>query len=220
MIEHHIQIDILNRLSRAPSLRFSQLKPKELQANLFMYHLKQLIKSGYVEKTAHSYQLAPLGLTYVDSLSLTNGKPRKQPKVISILAVRNEDGSWLLGRRKLQPYIGQWMFLSGKQHFGESSEEHMQRELLEKVRVNIPLERVGLVDIRISRGGHTISHAIGHVYTGIAPTQAVPTETEQHIYEWHHELPDSQLLMPGTKELFEILAKNERQFFVSVDADI
>lgn len=220
MIEHHIQKDILNRLSRAPSLRFSQLKPKELEANLFMYHLKQLVKGGYVEKTTGSYRLASLGLTYVDGLSLVSGKPRKQPKVICILVLQNEKGEWLLGRRKLQPYIGRLMFLSGKQHFGESPENHVQRELLEKTHVSALLERVGLADIRISQGEHLISHVLGHVYVGKVESKVVPAETDQHMYEWYAGLPDAQLLMPGTKELFEVVNQGKVPFFISLDLSI
>lgn len=217
MIEHHIQRDIVNRLSRASSLRFSQLKPKELEANLFMYHVKQLMKMGYVQKAASGYELAPLGLTYVDGLSTTDSKPRKQPKVISILVLQNTQGEWLLGRRKLQPYIGRLMFPSGKQHFGESPEQHSRRELFEKTGLKVPLKRLGLADIRITQNGNLMTHVIGHVYSGNVSTGAEVPETDQHSYEWHRILPESHELMPGTAELLDRVKTSTDLFFLSLE---
>ncbi|HUB94021.1 MAG TPA: NUDIX hydrolase [Verrucomicrobiae bacterium] len=220
MIEHHIQREIVNRLSQAKSLRFSELKPKELEANLFMYHLKRLIKDGYVTKTSNGYELATQGLTYVDGLTLSDGKPRKQAKILCILALQRPDGSWLLGRRKYQPYIGQLMFLSGKQHFGESPEAHAKREVYEKVGSELELTRRGMVDIRITRGGEPLTHIIGHIYHAIISEDLiVPVETDQHTYSWYGSLSDDDELLPGTKEIYNVLHSSDDSFFVSLDLE-
>jgi hypothetical protein len=43
---HVIQKEILAKLIAADSLRFSQLKPKHLESNHFMYHLRALMREA------------------------------------------------------------------------------------------------------------------------------------------------------------------------------
>ncbi len=214
MIEHHIQQEIIDKLSRAASLRFSQLKPKSLEANLFIYHLKQLIKLGYIEKCDEGYRLAPAGLTYVDSLTLTNRKPRKQPKLIAIFALQNSRGEWLLARRKLQPYIGQLMIPSGKQHFGESPEEHIKREINEQIGQEIKLQRCGFADIRIRKNNQLVSHISAHIYRGDYEGE-LPVETAKFSYE-RVAKPNVDFLT-GTKEILNLLQKGQENFWTSLD---
>ncbi len=216
MIEHYIQRDIIDQLSASHLLRFSQLKPRQLESNLFMYHLKQLIKAGYVEKIDGGYQLGPVGLTYVDTLSLTNRQPRKQPKVISIITLQNNKGEWLLGRRKLQPYLGALMFPCGKQHFGEAPEIHVTRELYEKTGLAVPLVRRGMTDIRIHNKIRVLTHTIGHVYSGTITASFLPQETKQYLYEWRADIPVGGSV-PGTKDLAQALREEVKMFFISKD---
>lgn len=217
MIEHHIQKDILLRLSKAPSVRFSHLKPQGMESNLFMYHLKQLQSHKLVEKTDEGYQLSDNGLSYIDGFSFNTLKPRKQPKIVSILVIRNAQGDWLLAKRKYQPYIGQYMFVSGKQHIGEGPEDHAARELREKLHMNILLTRRGLSDIRIYRGKTLITHVTAHIYEGTVAVADVPHETDQFSFVWVSENDTSAKLLAGTREIMEKVRTDKDLFFLSLD---
>lgn len=215
MIEHHIQKDILLRLSKAPSLRFSELKPDDMESNLFMYHLKQLITGGYVMQDDDKlYALTAAGLGYVDTLTLTTGKPRKQSKLISILALKNANGEYLLAKRLLQPSINTWMIPSGKQHFGESPEKHVAREAEEQFGTDLELKRRGLFDIRITHDDTLVSHLTAHVYSGDYDGSA-PEQSKKFEYKWL--VPQEQPLTPGTLELIEKLENETNLFFLSLD---
>lgn len=218
MIEHHIQKDILLRLSKAASLRFSELKPDDLESNAFMYHLRQLQVQKLVEKTERGYQLTDEGLAYIDGFSFHTLKPRKQPKVISILAIRNVAGKWLVAKRKYQPYIDQYMLPSGKQHLGEDPTEHAERELREKLRLAVPLNRRGLSDIRIYRGEKLITHVLAHIYEGQASDDDLPPETHQFQYEWVAKGDATRRLLAGTREIMDKLETETDLFFLSLDA--
>ena len=50
MLDHHIQKSIVYDLAFAESLRFSDLKPDDMENKAFTYHLKKVMKSGLVEK--------------------------------------------------------------------------------------------------------------------------------------------------------------------------
>lgn len=220
MIEHHIQKDIIERLAKASELRFSELKSDDLESNAFMYHLKQLIKQDLIEKSATGYRLSDSGLMYIDSFSFHTHKLRKQPKVISILAIKRHDGKYLLAKRKYQPYIGQYMFVSGKQHFGEPPEAHAIRELKEKLNFTLPLTQRGLADIRIYHGESLITHIVGHIYEGEVDKDVTPAPTSQFDYEWE-SLEDSTLsILAGTRELFTKLQQEKNLFFLSLDTEM
>lgn len=222
MIEHHIQREIIDRLMRAESLRFSELKPDGMESNIFMYHLKQLIKDGYVEKCDGGYRLVAKGLTYVDGLSTENHRPRPQPKLIAILALHDGAGKWLLAERKIQPYIRKRMFPSGKQHRGETSTEHAARELQEKTGLkNVPLSYRGLADIQIvSKQGVLLTHVVAQVYAGELDGTETPPASDRFRYLWHDFAADTAPLMAGTRELYEHL-QDPDTFYVElrVEAD-
>ena len=218
MIEHHIQKDIIDRLSQANELRFSELKPANLESNAFMYHVKQLISNGHVEKTDSGYTLTLAGLTYVDGLSLKSSRPRKQAKILSVIVLKNKRGEYILGRRKYQPFIGTLLFPGGKQHYGESPEDHVVRELEEQFGLSGHPARRGFVDQRTYRKGVLITHVLTHIYT-LAYDGPVPDESPKFIYEWSPVKNEGQLY-PGTYELFQALEHERGLFFLSLDVNV
>lgn len=221
-IAHHIQCQIIEKLTFAPSLKFSQLKPDGLESNIFNYHLRQLIQQKLVEKTDEGYVLAPAGLTYVDSLSFTNLKPRKQPKLVTIIALQNSAGEWLLAKRKIQPFIGRSMLINGKQHFGEDPESHALREVEEKTGLKISLTRRGLADIQISNAeGVLLTHVVGHVYQGKIDDTKLPADTKRFHYQWCNvKTLKAADLMPGTREILDELTKSDSLFITSLHVSL
>lgn len=217
MIEHHIQRDIVNELMYHACLRFSELKPDGMESNIFMYHLNQLIKGGYVEKFESGYRLAPMGLQYVDGISSVSLKPRKQPKIIAIVALENQEGKWLLAERKIQPYIGERMFPSGKQHLGESFSEHARRELREKIGHEVSLRFRGIAEIIIYRDGQVLTQVLAHVHSGKLDESEPPAASDRFSYVWHDFDKDEHQLMAGTKELHEALCQEaDRPFMIEL----
>ena len=105
MVRHHIQNEILYRLSFDESLRFSELKPAELENKLFDYHLKQLIKDQLVHKSEEGdYSLTPdgkrMGITIFDDQIVRTRMPRSM--VFAVIR-RKSDGAWLLYKRSTHP---------------------------------------------------------------------------------------------------------------------
>jgi hypothetical protein len=47
---HRLQQHILSQLIHYPERRYADLKPDEVEGNLFMYHLRQLMAAGWVIK--------------------------------------------------------------------------------------------------------------------------------------------------------------------------
>ncbi|HEY5268290.1 MAG TPA: NUDIX hydrolase [Candidatus Saccharimonadales bacterium] len=217
MVDHPIQRDLIDRLMHSDGLKFSELKPNGMESNIFMYHLNSLIKSGYITKTANLYSLTAKGLTYVDSLSSSNLKPRKQPKLIAIIAVKNKDDEWLLLERKFQPYKDQLMLPSGKQHFGESIATHANRELFEKTGLDVPLSYRGMANISMNEDSQVLTHVVAHIHTGFSDDIKLPAENDKFKFVLHNFKDNTKQLMPGTREIYKLLISDESIFITNLE---
>lgn len=215
VIEHHIQRRIIDRLMQAECLRFKDLKPDGMESNIFMYHLKQLIKQDFVAKTDQGYTLTPRGLTYVDNLS-TDSKQYLQPKHICILAIRDAKGRWLVAQRKTQPFIGKYMLPSGKQRLGESIEQHVRRELQKKFGIAASAVRCGTAEVMLhdEMSRTLLTHVVGQVYVVTIETLDLPQETDQYKYSWRDDVGKLDFL-PGTQELMQKIKDSKEYFFFS-----
>lgn len=113
MLDHHIQRTIVYRLAFSPCLRFSDIKPDDIENKLFDYHLKKVVKAGFVKKnTDGQYQLTPTG-RMAGQRALKNAQALiDQAYPILVLAIRRKsDKAWLLCRRKSHPLISKIGFM-------------------------------------------------------------------------------------------------------------
>jgi ADP-ribose pyrophosphatase YjhB (NUDIX family) len=172
VIDHVIQKEIMSRLTKAESLRFSELKSEKIESNLFMYHLRQLINHELVEKNENAYQLTRLGKSYIDRSTLETLVLRPQAKVITILAVQNSLNQWLILERLHQPYFGYRGMPSGKVHYGEDLQQAAIRELKEKANLEgVDVKLRGNIILRYfakDEPSLIVSHVVGYVFSGNA----------------------------------------------------
>jgi ADP-ribose pyrophosphatase YjhB (NUDIX family) len=218
---HHLQKDILQRLAYAKSLRFSELKPDGLESNIFMYHLKQLISAGAVEKSDGAYLLTSEGLYYADRLSLSQGRMRDQPKIVSWLHVTDAAGNALLWRRAKQPFIDHVDAVQGKLHLGETLQQAATRELAEKTGLsNVPLALRGSVLVAYRQNGVLVSQVFAHIFEG-ASGQIRPAliASEQGDVFWGD--PTKELtLMPVYAYITKSLKSHEQPFLEEIAFDL
>ena len=80
-ITHHIQKSILKYLTKQQTARYSQMRPPKVDSNLYAYHLKSLLKTGFIIKNNKDYSLSPSGLNYVETVSLDKFQIHSQPKI-------------------------------------------------------------------------------------------------------------------------------------------
>ena len=207
---HHIQRDILRRLLTAPALRFKDLKPAGMESNIFMYHLKTLIKENLVVKIDGLYTLTSKGKHYVDRSSLDSLNVRIQPKLITILMVTRQDGKIAILERLHQPFLGYKGLPSGKVHYGESLHRAAERELQEKTGMtDVKLALRGTFIMQFTRADEVVNHIIGYVYSGtLTSMTALDYRTEYFRSYWgdKNELfTDNRF--KGHPELFALLEK-------------
>jgi ADP-ribose pyrophosphatase YjhB (NUDIX family) len=165
-ISHNIQKHIMSVLMYQEFARFRDLRPPRTDTNLFSYHLKALLRSGFVQKTDEGYRLSQNGLAYVDRVSTAKMSIRTQPKIITMLVVQNSDGDILLQRRTKQPYINAWTLPYGKLHIEDKTViAAAQREASEKLKLDDQILRhVGEAYIRVRVGDDLLSTTLAHVF--------------------------------------------------------
>jgi len=215
---HQLQRHILSRLINLGSCRYRDLKPKEVDGNLFTYHLKQLLEAQLVERSANTYKLSASGLRYVDRLSLSDLKERIQPKIVSLIAVRNRRGDWLLYKRGRQPFKGMVGFPYGKTHLGETVLEAAKRELWEKTGLEADLTHRGDAYVTVTRDEELVSVMLAHVFAGKNPRGSLKTNSSIGNCFWAKIVkPDAKVFFPGFADIFQLLAKKTKgRFFTEL----
>lgn len=166
-IKHRIQRYIIDVLKYQKYARFRDLRPPNVDTNLYSYHLKVMQQGGWVKKTPNGYTLSQDGLAYVDRVSLEKLNICSQPKIVSMLVVQNSDGDVLLLRRNKQPHIDTWTLPYGKTYIeDESVLAGAQREWREKLGDQPPQNMVHAGDcyIRITQGSEMFSTTLAHVF--------------------------------------------------------
>jgi 8-oxo-dGTP pyrophosphatase MutT (NUDIX family) len=165
-IEHHIQKYIIGVLYHQRIARFRDLRPPRVDTNLFSYHLKLLLKAGFLEKCDGGYTLGRAGLLYVDRVSEARMNVRTQPKIVTMLVIQNGDGDVLLQRRTKQPYIDSWTLPYGKLHIDDATiRAAAQREAMEKLGVSDATPRhAGDCYIRVYDGSELLTTTLAHVF--------------------------------------------------------
>ena len=133
-MDHYIQKNIVYALALAESMRFSELKPDDIENKLFDYHLKKVIAAGLVEKIeSGEYALTPQGRRVGKDAIKKNDQLVDRAYSVMFLAIKRGDGAWLLCRRKTHPLLGRVGFMHSQPSFVDHTTITAQKELLRKV---------------------------------------------------------------------------------------
>ena len=181
-LKHHIQRSIVGYLLTHEYARFRDLRPKNVDTNLFSYHLKLLMKQEYIVKNEQGYTLGPKGLRHVDRVRGDDMRVRTQPKIITMLLIQEGYGKVLLQKRTKQPYINTWTLPYGKLHIDDASVlDAARREANEKLAYDPhKLRHVGDCYIRVKDGETIESTTLAHIVR--FETDAIrPTDTLQWV---------------------------------------
>lgn len=210
---HYIQKHILKVLTHKKWARFRDLRPENVDSNLYSYHLKQLLNDKMVDKVeGKGYRLSPAGLRYVDYISLEYFVPRWQPKVMTKIVCRDEQGRILLLPRIKQPFIDTMSLVSGKVHYEDVSVlAAAQRELAAQLSVShkIPIHR-GVVELDIFIASERVSHTLEHIFEVTLSAEDVQSASAQ----WREEGSLMGLVTyPGTHDILTLLAANKQFFY-------
>lgn len=135
-----IQLEILKRLLFEKSLRHRDLRPKaRIENNLLDYHIKQLIRFGFIEKTGNQYFLTTQGKECASRIDTRRVTVIKQALISVQVCPYRKTGKqyeFLIYTRSKHPFFGCKGFGRGKVFFGETSKEAAKRVLKEETNLD------------------------------------------------------------------------------------
>lgn len=152
---HLAQTKILRELLFMPTARFAELqKASGLESDHVKFHIKQLVKLGYINKIGNAYQLSVIGKEYANKLDTDAGVIERQPKVAVLLVVEQYNpkthmAEYLLQKRLKHPYFSFWGAPTGKVRWGETLIDAAARELEEETGLTGTFEYRGIYHERV-----------------------------------------------------------------------
>ncbi len=207
---HEIQQGILQKISLSSGARYSELKRKDIDGNLFVYHLNSLKKQGYIVVKDKLYTLTPSGKLLMGRMSFDTFKERIQPTIVTTLIVE-KDGKYLLWRRKRSPFLNHVCFPYGKIHLEERLQEAAERELMEKTGISAKLEHRGDVYLTVHNETELVSHLLSHVFYGKSETEEIKHDYPGGECFWGllEDIPREEIL-PGAKQMLELVKTHKK----------
>ena len=135
-------------------MRFSDLKPDDIENKLFDYHLKKVIATGLVVKNQNGeYELTPTGRRVgKDALKKTDHLINRVYSVLFIAIRRQSDGAWLLCRRKAHPLLGKVGFMHAVPSLEQTAVESATAAALEKAGLRATFSVRGSGYLRVYEG--------------------------------------------------------------------
>ena len=202
---HHIQRGVLNKLATASNLLYSEIKPNELDGNVFGYHLKSLMRDGYVTKKSDgSYSLLPKGREYIVR---RYEDPLKSAHSILLIVVRNGE-NFLLRRRAIQPMLGCVGFIHGEPEPNLTVVEAAKLRILEKTGLNLTptVKGSALITQFIEGEIQSYSHAI-ILYAETDQTEIKATdETGENFWS---SLEGVNNILPSCHDIIDMIERGD-----------
>jgi 8-oxo-dGTP pyrophosphatase MutT (NUDIX family) len=217
-IAHTIQKHIMAYLMDHETARFRDMRPPKTDTNLYSYHLKLLLKQGFVVKTDDGYRLGMRGAVYVDRVSSATVKLRPQPKIITMLVIQNDEGQVLLFKKKRQPFIGLWTLPYGKVHNGDISvRDAALREIDEKLNgLSVPnLKHIGDSYLHVTYEGSVALSTLVHIFYG---TTVDTLRDGTHHWVEPLDIRDAESA-PGIVEVVQFALISKTYFFEEVSTE-
>ncbi len=162
---HPARLSILEALKvSSGGLRYTDMRPGDIENDLYNYHLQQLVKQGLVLKGQGKYILTAKGKEFLIELSpIEESGELNQFKLAAMCIVVREvgDGMEILYQyRTREPFLGELEIMAGGIKRGEPVIEAAKRRAFEEAGVTADFSLLGL--LRKTRYDH-----LGRLYSDI-----------------------------------------------------
>lgn len=215
MLDHHIQKSIVYDLAFAESLRFSDLKPDDMENKAFTYHLKKAITAGLVKKLDDGrYALTMKGRRIGKGALKKESRLLDRAYSILLLAVRRiDDDAWLLYKRQTQPLLGLTGFMQAQPVAETDARSTAQQTCFEETGLTVDFQVHGHGYFRVYRAGELESFIHFTLLLGQNPQGELLETAESAGYFWQ-QTPNfaSPDMLPNIQTLHKMCVAAPGQF--------
>jgi len=185
----YVQLKILANALKGNSLRYTDLKPEDIEQDLFNYHLRFLLEKRYLKKEDDLYTLTEFGKKYVIQID-TKGEYKSlfRVSVIAVSIRENENKTEIMMQKRLRhPYYGDTvMGVSGKVNQAEFIVDTAQRKLLEETSLTGKFKFLGVVrQIRKDSRDILIEDTLYHVCLTRNPEGQLAKSNDYGVNFWY-----------------------------------
>lgn len=150
---------------RQESASIKDMRPVDMPANQFSYHLNNLIQQGYVQKIDRgNYGLTPAGLQYAGTMSTATDGHHDNLKTVIILYGRTADGRVALFRWSRQPYIRKVTLPHDRMAYDANLDAAVATACIDKLGKEVVAEFKTSAIIKVMHQGQIVSRMHGLVY--------------------------------------------------------
>lgn len=216
MLSHHIQNDIIHHLVRERTASFSELKPDRMESNAFNYHIKSLLREGFVCKSDDgSYTLTRLGMRLGLNSHLTAKQRLSLAHPVFLIMPIDNDGKILVRRRTAHPMYGYLGFIHGEPEHDELLDKSAAKAMDRYANLECDYEIKGSGYARFLSGGELESFTSFTLLLARNPrgTLKKKSSTGENIWMEVDELLAHPKLFPNMKPLIK-KSQEEGLFFL------
>lgn len=212
---HPIQKKILFDLLFSSSLRYTDVKPLDMDPSQFLFHLKQLRLQEFVEKNAEgSYILTNKGKEFANRIDVASLEFVPQSKVTTVMCcVRKNpltsEKEFLLYKRLKNPYFGCYGFPTQKVLFGQNITETVELGLKDETSLLVSTAPQ-LFAIRhyhiLGSQGEVLEDKLMHAFLITEPSGDLNSNMEgEFFWTTSNEIPSLQPNQDEFEELYTAL---------------
>jgi ADP-ribose pyrophosphatase YjhB (NUDIX family) len=191
MTTHHLQQEILRQLIISPAgKRYSEIKPTDVENDLYNYHLQQLVKQQLIIKSDSSYMLTSAGKKYIldtKPLDILMGQADtfKLAAICLVLDLTNEIPHVLVQKRQLSPFAGNQELPGGSIYKGEAVTEAATRRLHQETGLSATFSLFGIIrKMRYDTKSVLYSDILYHICLATQSAGTLITENEFGSKQW------------------------------------
>lgn len=211
---HHIRRSVLDKLATAESMRYGELKPHELDGNVFTYHLKGLMVDDLIKKSDEGeYSLTRLGRNYI--VHRYENAAESAHSIFLIVLKRGDE--YLLRRRDVQPLMGYAGFIHGEPEAGSSIIQTARKRLFDKTGLtNVALSVAGTA--LISQYQNEELHSFSHAVILFGDTESdIEIEKDATGHNFWSTLSEVDNLLPSCNDIVKMIENKQVWFEHSYD---
>jgi 8-oxo-dGTP pyrophosphatase MutT (NUDIX family) len=177
MPHHPIQRAILETLRlTSGSLRYRDMRPADIENDLYNYHLQYLTRQGLIDKRAGKYRLNETGKKHLIELNPYHESNRFK---MASLCLALKDGQALYQQRIRQPFAGQFGLIGGGIQRGETAVAAAKRRLFEEAGLHTGFTLLGLLrKMRFDSEGQLYTDILFHVCVAHDPSGELVAKNE------------------------------------------
>lgn len=145
----YIQKKILTNLLQKSAGKYSELKPDEIENDLYNYHLQFLVKKGLIDKSQNYYKLSDFGKKYIheiEPLDILGDVDKIRLSAVIILTKEENGKLFFLNQKRLhEPFFGDSGLIGGAVKTGESVTNAANRILKSNAGLTGKFELLGTI---------------------------------------------------------------------------